>query len=181
MLGRLCLDMSSFLHTCACVKPRIFLLSHEILFPALTADRNSGLGSVVLWLSRWGVEIFFSGNMLYTIHPIEGRLRGSSIKLYVGTVPTLCILNVGTVLPLCILNVGTVPMLCILNVGTVPTLSPSELVLSQWPPLWWMGRPCRQRAQRRRCSKIVNFGRTEGCCTKKWGRISPGFRWFHQK
>ena len=98
-------------------------------------------------------------------------LRWSSIKLYVGTAHTLCILNVGTVPTLCILNVGTVTTLCILNVGTVPTFSPSELVLSQWHPHWWMGRSCRQRAQRRRCPKIVNFGRTEGCCIKKWDRI----------
>ena len=28
---------------------------------------------------------------------------------------------------------------------------------------------------------IVNFCRTEGYCTKKWGRISPGFYWYHQK
>ena len=93
---------------------------------------------------------------------------------YVGTVPTWCILNVGTVPTLCILNVGTVPTLCILNVGTVLTLcilnietasmfSPSELVLPQWPPLWWIGRPCRQRTQRRRGPKIVNFSCTEGC------------------
>ena len=97
--------------------------------------------------------------------------------------------NVGTVPTLYILNVGSVPILCILNVGTVPTFSPSEQVhlndlhyLSleagppQWPPLWWMGRPCRQRGP-----KIVNFCRTEGCRTKKWGRISPGFYWYHQK
>ena len=72
--------------------------------------------------------------------------KWSSIKLYVGTVPTLCvfhvgtvpslcILNVGTVTTLCILNVGTVPTLCILNIGTVPTFSPFGLVLPQWPPL----------------------------------------------
>ena len=34
ILSRLCLDMSSFLHTCACVRLRTFLLSREILFPA---------------------------------------------------------------------------------------------------------------------------------------------------
>ena len=28
---------------------------------------------------------------------------------------------------------------------------------------------------------IVNFCRTEGYCTKKWGRILPGFYWYHQK
>ena len=31
------------------------------------------------------------------------------------------------------------------------------------------------------CYLIVKFCRTEGYCTKKWGRISPGFYWYHQK
>ena len=68
------------------------------------------------------------------------------VRLYLGTVPTLCILNV-----------GTVPRLCILNVWTVPTSSPFELVLSQWHPLWWMGRSCRQRAQHRKTLKSSIF------------------------
>ena len=55
MLSPLCLQMSSFLHTCACMMPRTFLPSREILFPVYTADRISGLESVVLWLSRWRV------------------------------------------------------------------------------------------------------------------------------
>ena len=46
----------------------------------------------------------------------------------------------------------------------------SKLVLPRWPP-----QPCRQRAQRRRGPKIANFCRTEGCRTKKRGRILPGF------
>ena len=52
LLSRLCLKMLSFLHTRTCVMPRTFLPSREILFPVQTADRISGLGSVVLWLSR---------------------------------------------------------------------------------------------------------------------------------
>ena len=33
MLSRLCLEISTFLHTCTCMMPRTFLPSHEILFP----------------------------------------------------------------------------------------------------------------------------------------------------
>ncbi len=28
---------------------------------------------------------------------------------------------------------------------------------------------------------LVNFYHTEGCRTKIWRRISPGFHWYHQK
>ena len=31
------------------------------------------------------------------------------------------------------------------------------------------------------CSQIVNFCRAEDYCTKKGGRILPGFYWYHQK
>ena len=96
---------------------------------------------------RLSTKVFF--------HQIICRDSPNTVLLYVGTAPTLCILNV-----------GTVPTLCILNVGNVPTFSPFELVFPQWPL-----HPCRQRAQRRRGPKIVNFSRTEGCRTKNWGRI----------
>ena len=75
--SRLCLKMSSFLHTFTWVMPRTFLPSREILFPVYAADRISSLESVLMWLSRWGVEIFFSGNILLSyqrLSSIEGRL-----------------------------------------------------------------------------------------------------------
>ena len=46
----------------------------------------------------------------------------------------------------------------------------------QWPQ--WR---CCRRGRCRRGPKIVNFYRTEGCRTKIWRRISPGFHWYHQK
>ena len=70
--------MSLFLHMCTYVIPHIFLPSRETLYPVRTADRIPGLGSVVLWLSRWGVVNIFSSN----INPIKGCLhwRSSCIK-----------------------------------------------------------------------------------------------------
>ena len=41
MFSRLCLEMSSFLHTYACAMPPTFLPSHEILFPVETAEGRS--------------------------------------------------------------------------------------------------------------------------------------------
>ena len=30
-------------------------------------------------------------------------------------------------------------------------------------------------------SKIINFHRTEGYCTKKWGKILPAVQWYYNK
>ena len=38
------------------------------------------LGSVVLWLSRWGVVKFFSGNILNTLSKVVFYWRSSSVK-----------------------------------------------------------------------------------------------------
>ena len=65
--------------------PRTFLWSCEILFPVKTADRISGLGSVVLWLSSWGVVNIFSGNILYPYQrssSVKGRLPSKVVFLF---------------------------------------------------------------------------------------------------
>ena len=50
------------------------------------------------------------------------------------------------------------------------------------PPSWsFLNGLLNHVVQRRRGPKIALFCRTEGCCTKIWRRISPGFHWYHQK
>ena len=75
----------------------------------------------------------------------------------------------------------------------IAQLSLSLFLSSSWaPPMTSMtklrdviyfrpGPPQCPQWRRQRGPKIVNFCRTEGCCTKNWGRISPGFYWYHQK
>ena len=75
MLIGLWLEMSSFQHTYACVMPRTFLPSCEILIPVLTADRISGLGSAVAVKVR-SRNYFFQ----VTLSKVVFHQRLSSVK-----------------------------------------------------------------------------------------------------
>ena len=77
------------MHTCAFLMPCTFLPSYEFFFPLWTSDRISGLGSVLLWLSRLGVV-----NILlryYTIHPIKGCLPLKVVFYWRSSSPEGCL------------------------------------------------------------------------------------------
>ena len=84
---------------------RFFLSKHLIyylcVFPVLTADRISGLGSVALWLSRWGVVNIFFKFSVKRLSTIKGHLpskvvfceRSSSVKGRPPSEIVLCLMS----------------------------------------------------------------------------------------
>ena len=60
VFSRLCLKMSSFLHTCACIMPRTFIPSRWILFPGLNSWEDFRFGfSCGVAVKVWSRQQFF--------------------------------------------------------------------------------------------------------------------------